>query len=304
MNDTSQKIIEVDNLVKHYGPHQAVAGLSFSVQAGESLGLLGPNGAGKTTTMRLLMGLARPTQGTIKIFGKELHSHLKEIHGCLGVVFEKPNLVENLSGYQNLALFCRLYQRPLSLIQPLLEEMELGERAHEPVKVYSKGMRQRILILRALIHTPRLLFLDEPCSGLDPLSSRMIRDHLLKLKASGITILLTSHNMEEVDELCDQIGFINRGRLIALAPTHTLKEKYGRPLLKMAYREGESLREEMVEPTAPNLLRIERLYREKRIISVHSQEATLAEIFRKLSTTAEPHASHFFPPEREETQSG
>lgn len=284
MTGKSIKILEVNNLVKQYGDQRAVSGISFSVTAGETLGLLGPNGAGKTTTMRLLMGLAHPTAGTIKIFGLELARHIKDIQSRIGVVFEKPNLYENLSGYQNLALFCRLYNKPLRLIRTFLEEMDLGDRAHDPVKVYSKGMRQRILILRALIHNPELLFLDEPCSGLDPVSSRIIRDHLLRMKAQGITILLTSHDMEEVDELCDRIGFINHGRLIALAPTHSLKEKYGRPLLKIIYREDENIKEELVEPTAANLAGIERFYREKRIVSVHSQEATLAEIFQKLSS--------------------
>jgi ABC-type multidrug transport system ATPase subunit len=277
-------IITVNNLSKQYGKRIVVDDLSFTVKPGQTLGLLGPNGAGKSTTMRILMGLSRPTEGKVNIFGFDLQKEVKKIHEQIGVVFEKPNLFENLSGYQNLAIFCRLYNQPLTAIQPLLERMDLWERAHDPVKVYSKGMKQRILILRALIHQPQMLFLDEPCSGLDPVSSRIIRDYLLELKAQGMTILLTSHDMEEVDELCDLIGFINHGRLIVLEEIHRLKEHYGSPLLKVIYYEGTETREELLTPDTDNLLKIRDLYLEKRIISVHSMEATLAEIFRKLSS--------------------
>jgi ABC-2 type transport system ATP-binding protein len=280
------EIITVANLSKQYGKRTVVDNLSFTVKSGQTLGLLGPNGAGKTTTMRILMGLSHPTAGTANILGFDLQKEVKKIHAQIGVVFEKPNLFENLSGYQNLAIFCKLYDQPLTAIQPLLERMDLWERAHDPVKVYSKGMKQRILILRALIHRPRMLFLDEPCSGLDPVSSKIIRDYLLELKAQGMTILLTSHDMEEVDELCDLIGFINHGRLIVLAETHVLKEKYGSFQLKIVYQEGVETREELLTPSPENLLRIRNLYAEKRIISVHSTEATLAEIFRQLSAAS------------------
>jgi ABC-2 type transport system ATP-binding protein len=286
MTKTIPEIIKVANLSKQYGKHIVVDNLSFTVKSGQTLGLLGPNGAGKTTTMRILMGLSHPTTGTAHIMDFDLQKEVKKIHAQIGVVFEKPNLFENLSGYQNLAIFCKLYDQPLTAIQPLLERMDLWERAHDPVKVYSKGMKQRILILRALIHRPRMLFLDEPCSGLDPVSSRIIRDYLLELKAQGMTILLTSHDMEEVDELCDLIGFINHGRLIVLAETHVLKEKYGHAMLKVLYYEEKEIREELLAPTTDNLLRIRDLYAEKRIVSVHSMEATLAEIFRKLSSTS------------------
>jgi ABC-2 type transport system ATP-binding protein len=286
LTETIPDIITVANLSKQFGKRTVVDNLSFTVKSGQTLGLLGPNGAGKTTTIRILMGLSHATTGTVNILGFDLQKELKKIHAQIGVVFEKPNLFENLSGYQNLAIFCKLYDQPLTAIQPLLKRMDLWERAHEPVKVYSKGMKQRILILRALIHRPRMLFLDEPCSGLDPVSSRIIRDYLLELKAQGMTILLTSHDMEEVDELCDQIGFINHGRLIVLEETYRLKEKYGSSQLRIVYQEGSEIRRELLTPTPENLLRIGHLYAEERVISVHSTEATLAEIFRQLSAAS------------------
>jgi ABC-2 type transport system ATP-binding protein len=276
-------VVVVNNLMKKYGQRLAVAGLSFSVGPGQTLGLLGPNGAGKTTTMRMLMGLSRPSSGSISIFGIPLANGLKQVHSRIGVVFEKPNLMENLSAYQNLALSCKLYGQPLSRIQSLLERMDLWSRARDPVRSYSKGMRQRILIIRALIHEPELLFLDEPCSGLDPVSSRIIRDYLLELKRGGITIILTSHDMTEVDELCDQIGFINHGELVVMAEPRELKERFGQSGLKVTFRQDSQISEAVIAPTSENLGWLAGLYAENRVVAVHSMEATLDEIFRKLS---------------------
>ncbi|HEY8464028.1 MAG TPA: ABC transporter ATP-binding protein [Bacillota bacterium] len=275
-------MITVTGLTKTYNRRTVVDRISFNLEPGQTLGLLGPNGAGKSTTMRMLIGLTRPTSGTATIMGYDLLTQVKQIQSRIGVVFEKPNLFENLTGYQNLAFFCRLHGRPLSLIRPLLEQMELWERAHDPVKIYSKGMRQRILILRALVHQPQILFLDEPCSGLDPVSTRIIRNYLLELKARGITILLTSHDMEEVDELCDLIGFINHGKLIVLADKLSLKTAYGSRQLRVTYKNEATIREELFDPLT-NWDTLAELYRENRVISVHSTEASLAEIFRKLS---------------------
>lgn len=283
MNSDYQYILETNGLSKKYGRRTVVHDLSFKIKPGQTLGLLGPNGAGKTTTIRMLMGLAKPSSGSASIFGLNLTNQLKQIHSRIGVVFEKPNLFENLSGYENLAIFCRLYHQPVALIKPLLERMELWERAAEPLKVYSKGMRQRILILRALVHQPQLLFLDEPCSGLDPVSSRIIRDYLLELKKSGVTILLTSHDMEEVDELCDLIGFINHGKLIVLEEKNRLKTEYGHNSLKVVYRSGNELNEKTLAPSRENLLHLNDLYANNLVVSVHSMEASLSEIFRKLS---------------------
>lgn len=276
-------IIETIHLSKKYDKRLVVDDLSFKIKPGQTLGLLGPNGAGKSTTIRMLMGLTRPTSGTATIFGLNLTTQIKQIHSQIGVVFEKPNLFENLSGYENLATFCRLYQRPLSLIKPLLERMDLWDRANEPVRIYSKGMRQRILILRALVHQPKLLFLDEPCSGLDPVSSRIIRDYLLELKETGVTILLTSHDMEEVDELCDLIGFINNGKLITLSDKNTLKTEYGSCSIKIVYYKDNQLSHDVFTPTPENFLRISELYSNHQVVSLHSMEASLSEIFRKLS---------------------
>lgn len=279
-------ILKTDRLSKKYAKRIVVDNLSLKIKPGQTLGLLGPNGAGKSTTIRMLMGLVKPTSGSAAIFDFNLLTQSKQIHSRIGVVFEKPNLFENLSGYENLAVFCRLYNQPLSLIKPLMERMDLWDRAQDRVKIYSKGMKQRILILRALVHQPRLLFLDEPCSGLDPVSSRIIRDYLLELKKIGVTILLTSHDMEEVDELCDEIGFINNGKLIVLSDKNTLKAKYGHYSLKVTYRNDTELIEEILAPNPENFIHLNELYSKQQVVSVHSMEASLSEIFRKLSSLA------------------
>jgi ABC-type multidrug transport system ATPase subunit len=277
--------IDVTGLTKIYGKRTVVDHITFNLKSGQTLGLLGPNGAGKTTTMRMLMGLSRPTSGSATILGLDLTTRRKQIQSRIGVVFERTNLFENLTGYQNLALFCKLHNRSAAFIRPLLERMGLWDRAHEPVKVYSKGMRQRILILRSLIHQPDLLFLDEPCSGLDPVSSRIIRDYLLELKAQGITILLTSHDMEEVDELCDTIGFVNHGKLMVLAAKHQLKSDYGTRQLRVVFQDEPDIREIRLDP-ANGLATLEELYRNHQVISVRSTEASLGEIFRSLCEKA------------------
>lgn len=279
-----QPIIKVNNLVKCFGPRTAVDQLSFELFPGQILGLLGPNGAGKTTTMRMLMGLSRPSSGSIEIFQLRLATNLKTIQAQIGVVFEKPNLFDNLSAYHNLAIYCKLYDKPVSLVQPLLERMELWERAHEPVKHFSKGMKQRVLILRSLIHQPRLLFLDEPASGLDPVSAQIIWDYLKEQTAKGMTVILTSHDMQEVEQLCDQIGFINHGKLITLATTKELKTRYGQTKLKVTYQQDQFTQTKIIDPTPENFLWIQQLYNQQCILSLHSMEASLTEIFQRLST--------------------
>lgn len=279
-----EKIVDVCNLTKKYGNRVVVDNLNFSLDQGQILGLLGPNGAGKTTTMRMLMGLTRPSSGKATILGFNVTTETKKYQAHIGVSFERPNLFENLSGYQNLAIFCKLYQKPVSSINPLLERMGLADRANEPVKVYSKGMRQRILILRALIHQPKLLFLDEPASGLDPVSSRTIWDYLQEQKNKGMTIIITSHDMEEVDTLCDQIGFINHGRLITLSEPHILKQRYGQSSLKVTYQnQTGDIIEETLYPEKTGFDYLQQLYQGHKVLSVHSQEASLGEIFRQLS---------------------
>jgi len=282
-----KNILVVSGLCKSFKERKAVDNISFSLEKGQTMGLLGPNGAGKTTLLQMLAGLSPPTAGSATVFGYDLIREVKEVQARIGVVFEQANLFEELSAYQNLALFCRLYARPLARIQPLLERMGLWERAYEPVKNFSRGLKQRLLILRALIHRPPLLLLDEPCACLDPVSSRIIRNYLLELKNRGVSMLLASHNLEDVESLCDKVCFINRGRLVLLDTPSQLKITHANPMLRVVYRAADgSTKEELAQPTLKNLWRISELYNEGRVLSVHSSEGSLNEVFQKVCSNS------------------
>lgn len=206
-------MIKVYNLHKSYGSKQAVRGISFEVDEGEIFGFLGPNGAGKSTTIKMLTGQLMPTAGQVQVMGFSIPKDRQALVRRIGVTPENANLYERLTAMENLDLFCRLYGVPTSRGRELLRRVNLLEAANTQVKKLSKGMRQRVLLIRALLHSPALLFLDEPTSGLDPASAADIHDVLRELNAAGTTIFLTTHNMAEADNLCDRVAFLNTVRL-------------------------------------------------------------------------------------------
>src|SRR5690349_6759225 len=208
--------IEVTGLEKHYGSVRAVDGISFSVAEGEVFGLLGHNGAGKTTTIRMLTGRAFPTGGTATVAGYDVVHQRDQIKPLINAVFEDPNLYERLSGRDNLVFFCSLYGVAAARADELLETVGLAAAAKRKVKTYSSGMKQRLLIARALVNRPRVLFMDEPTRGLDPSSARELRELIARLAKEGTTVFLTTHYMEEADELCDRVAFLSQGKVVAL----------------------------------------------------------------------------------------
>jgi ABC-2 type transport system ATP-binding protein len=232
-------IIQVQNVIRNYKMKegkwkkvkkevQAVKGISFEVKEGEIFGILGPNGAGKTTTIKMLTTMLIPTSGDINILGlnptyqhKELRPHINFILGG------ERNLYWRLSAYDNLAYFADLYKIPRDIqkerIPYLLKLVELEEAADRKVETFSKGMKQRLQIARGLLNNPKILFLDEPSIGLDPVSARKLRQILRELNKQGTTIVLTTHYMYEADELCDRIAFINKGEIIAIDTPMNLK---------------------------------------------------------------------------------
>ncbi|MFW5985981.1 MAG: ABC transporter ATP-binding protein [Halanaerobiales bacterium] len=214
--------IEINNLRKKFNKVEAVKGISFTVHRGEIFGFLGPNGAGKTSTIRMICGLSKPTSGTCKITGKKDAKTVQP-----GVVFEESNLYSRLSGEANLKFFAGLYGVGGDKIEQLLKDFELYGDRKRPVKNYSRGMKQRLLICRALLNNPRLLILDEPTGGLDPSSAHYIREAILDLKGEGKTVFLTTHYMEEADQLCDRVAFIDRGEIVALDSPENLKKVHG-----------------------------------------------------------------------------
>jgi ABC-2 type transport system ATP-binding protein len=221
------KSIQVHDLTRDYNGLRAVDRIEFEVDQGEIFGYLGPNGAGKTTTIRMLTGQLRPTSGSASVMGCDIVSERQELKPQIGVVFESQNLYERLSGRDNLRFFARLYRVDESRVEEVLEQVGLLRRAQDKVSKYSNGMKQRLLIGRALLHSPRVLFLDEPTRGLDPNIARDVRRIVIELAQSGMTVFLTTHYMEEADQLSDRVAIIDQGRIVALGTPAQLKEEYG-----------------------------------------------------------------------------
>jgi len=222
-------MIVTDNLGKHYQDLVALDGLSLQIPPGEIFGLLGPNGAGKTTTIKILTTLARPSRGTARIRDFDVVRQPLAVKKLIGVCPQEINLDRELTAYENLWIYGRLHRMPdlAARIAELLRFGNLEERAHSLVREFSGGMQRRLLILRALVSRPRVLFLDEPTVGLDPQVRRQLWNLIQELKLSGITIILTTHYIEEAEMLCDRVGVLNRGRLIALDSPAALVAKVG-----------------------------------------------------------------------------
>jgi ABC-2 type transport system ATP-binding protein len=219
--------IEALELAKTFDGHRAVDGISFSVEAGKIFGLLGPNGAGKTTTIRMLTGLVTPTSGSARVLGRNIATESLQAKAHFGVVSEASNIYEEMTARDNLLFSAELYGVPKAerkrRTEELLEEVRLADRAGDIVQGFSKGMKRRLTIACALIHHPDLLFLDEPTTGLDIQSARQLRDQVRKLNGEGVTVLLTTHYMEEADQLCDSIAMINKGKLVTIDTPQNLK---------------------------------------------------------------------------------
>lgn len=225
-------VIEVNNLTKKYDGLVAVNGISFHVEQGEIFGLLGPNGAGKSTTISMLCTMIRPTSGSATVNGYDVVMHPAHVRKSIGIVFQDPSVDDRLTGRENLCVHADLYGVPedeqKKQIDTVLELVELRDRADDLVRHYSSGMRRRLEIARSLIHYPKVLFLDEPTVGLDPQSRDHIWSYINKMmKYKDITIVLSTHYLEEADKLCDRVAIIDHGDIVALDTPQNLKEELG-----------------------------------------------------------------------------
>jgi ABC-2 type transport system ATP-binding protein len=270
-------IVEVENLQKHYGTVRAVDGISFSVRPGEIFGLLGHNGAGKTTTIRMLTGRTRPTAGAARIAGLDVVADAVRIKPLINLVFEEQNLYERLTGRDNLEVFADLYGAPRARVDELLQTVRLTDAAKRRVKTYSTGMKQRLLVARSLINRPAILFLDEPTRGLDPTSARELRGLMRRLSDEGTTLFLTTHYMEEADELCDRVAFLAAGKIVALDTPRELKLRFGN---RTAVALLDDRSEETIDLDDPaDAQRLAGWMANGRVLTLHSREGTLEDVF-------------------------
>lgn len=225
-------ILEVDHLVKRYGDFTAVDAISFRVREGEIFGFLGPNGAGKTTTINMLTGLARLTSGRARLREFNYPRDLKRAQRMIGIVPDESNLYEDLNGFENLAFCAALYgmrkRERVERAERLLARFELADTGKKPFKAYSKGMKRKLTIAAGIIHDPKILFLDEPTTGIDVASARQIRQLIGDLNAKGTTIFLTTHYIEEAERLCHRVAFIVQGKIVRTGTTDELMQELQR----------------------------------------------------------------------------
>jgi ABC-2 type transport system ATP-binding protein len=225
-------IIHTEHLSRYFGAVKAVDDLSLEVPAGIVFGFLGPNGAGKTTTIHLLLGLLEPSQGQASVLGFDTRTHSDEIRTHIGALLEFTGLYERMSAEDNLDFYGRIYQMPApdrrARIKELLNHLDLWERRKDQVGTWSRGMKQKLAVARALFHHPPLIFLDEPTAGFDPVSAAALRNDLAGLVArEGVTVFLTTHNLIEAEKLCAQVGVIRQGKLLTVGNPDELRTREG-----------------------------------------------------------------------------
>jgi len=279
-----QPAIAVSDIRFAYGETRAVNGISFEVQPGEVFGFLGPNGAGKSTTVKILTGMLVPAGGAVTMLGKDVRKNRTRIHERMGVCFEEKNLYLEMTARENLEFFARLFGIRRYDAAAALRRVGLSERQDDRVKRFSKGMRQRLMVARALVNTPDLLFLDEPTDGLDPVSARSIRAIVEEEAARGAAVVLTTHDMSEADRLSDRVAFINEGLIVATDTPENLKLEHGRRSVRVRLRSEDGVEERVVGldgPEAGELLKS--VADDPRLITIHTEEATLEDIFVKLT---------------------
>jgi ABC-2 type transport system ATP-binding protein len=273
--------IEVENLSRAFNNLRAVDDISFTVDAGEIFGFLGHNGAGKTTTIRMLSGQLLPSSGRGRVADCDIVNEQQHLKPLIGVVSEHQNLYERMSGRENLEFAARLYGIDIHRIDAALKQVDLFDRAKDKVQNYSNGMKQRLLIARSILHSPKIIFLDEPTRGLDPIVGREIRRLIVGMSKQGVTIFLTTHYMEEADQLCDRVAFLSEGRIVALDTPDNLKSAHGQKQVNVTLANGQ--RVSIALDGADAGRELQELLSNGQVRTLHSAEATLEDVFIQLA---------------------
>lgn len=277
-------MIKVKNLAYTYpgATKETLHGLNFEIADGEIFGFLGPSGAGKSTTQNILIGLLKAYKGGVQVMEKEISNWGHDLYEHIGVSFELPNHYLKLTAEENLAHFQSLYKNKARSPLEVLEWVGLREDADKKVEAYSKGMKVRLNVARSLVNKPKILFLDEPTAGLDPVNARKIKDLILEMRRQGTTVFVTTHNMNVADELCDRVAFITGGRISVINAPDTLKKQYGRRDILVAYRNSKAAIQEEEFPLdglGDNQSFLNLLKSAAYIEAIHTQETTLENIF-------------------------
>jgi fluoroquinolone transport system ATP-binding protein len=279
-------LIDVSGLRYTYprSASEALRGLTFQVHTGEIFGFLGPSGAGKSTTQKILTGVLRGYRGTLHVFGRELPELGRDFYERIGVSFEFPSLYGKLTGVENLEFFRRLYSGPTDQPQTLLTRLGLSDSARRRADTYSKGMKMRLGLCRALVNRPSLVFLDEPTTGQDPGNARLVKDLILEQRAGGATVFLTTHDMTVAAELCDRVAFIVGGAIVLVDEPRALMVRHGRRTVRVEYRDDDRVRAREFDldgiGSSPEFLT---LLRERQIETIHTLDATLEDVFLQIT---------------------
>ena len=275
-------MITVKNMAYQYAgsTKKAVNDLNFEVQNGEIFGFLGPSGAGKSTTQKILISLLKDYQGEISVFNKDLKSWDNRYYEQVGVSFELPNHFLKLTANENLRYYSALYQGKTFQPSEALTWVGLQDDGDTLVSQFSKGMKNRLSVARALLHNPQLIFLDEPTSGLDPVNAKNIKDLILRQKEAGKTIFLTTHDMQVADQLCDRVAFIVDGGIRLIDSPHALKIAYQKPLVQVEHAvNGQVQTDEFALEHLHENAAFQQILKENHLISMHTMDATLEDIF-------------------------
>ena len=274
-------IVKIAELRKNFGHEQALKGIQFEIKSGEIFGLLGPSGSGKTTTIKLLTGELEPTSGSVEALGfKSDMFGRTEYLEKLGVLSDKSALYDRLTVADNLELYRKLYSTDKKKVDEVLEAVGLLEQKNKRVSKLSKGMKQRILLCKAVLHAPPLLLLDEPTSALDPNTRERIHEMLLKLRESGTTILLTTHDMDEATLLCDNVAFLHEGVIKETGSPEDLRNKYKRNVVHIKYASGLI---KTIENSRENFAQLQEALLDQDLIDLHTDFPSLGEVFKNVT---------------------
>lgn len=274
-------IISMKNVSKKFKDQTVLKNLTFNVRTGEIFGFLGPSGAGKTTTIKILTSQLIPSTGQVNVLERDVLTPTKKVFEEIGVLTDSSGLYERLTVYDNLLLFTKINNVPKERIDEILKKVDLLDSKKKEVKKLSKGMKQRLMIARAVLHKPKLLFLDEPTSSLDPGTVLKIHNLLRELNNEGTTIFLTTHNMEEADKLCHRVAFLNQGEIVELGAPQELKLKYTNDEIKVLIKGV--IKPIVIKNDKEGAMRIQKWMSTNTLLSIHSMEPNLEEIFLRLT---------------------